>query len=136
MPKGRGDKDARISPAGISSAGRHRPAEVFSAAIGVARLGLSIASRLVGRMGSTIVESEPGRGKPRDEWKLRSVREIWSLRRCDRACGSAVFFVPVRRRLAKRLMVAWEGAAKQTGAEPFDADPQTPAALPPTGTGE
>jgi hypothetical protein len=62
----------------------------------------------------------PAEGKPREEWTLRSAREILSLKICDMACGSAAFLVQACRYLADRLMEAWEDAEKQSGVEQSD----------------
>ena len=59
----------------------------------------------------------PAEGKPKEEWSLRSAREILSLKVCDMACGSGAFLVQACRYLADRLMEAWEDAEKQAGAK-------------------
>ncbi len=55
----------------------------------------------------------PAEGKPKEEWKLRSARELLDLKICDMACGSGAFLVQVCRYLAERLLEAWEDAEKQ-----------------------
>ena len=50
----------------------------------------------------------PAEGLPRDEWKLKSPKEILSLKVCDMAMGSGAFLVQVCRYLAERLTEAWE----------------------------
>jgi hypothetical protein len=65
----------------------------------------------------------PAEGKPKEEWALRSAREILSLKVCDMACGSGAFLVQACRYLADRLMEAWEDAEKQAGAEQSDLFP-------------
>ncbi|MBX9794208.1 MAG: ATP phosphoribosyltransferase regulatory subunit, partial [Burkholderiaceae bacterium] len=50
----------------------------------------------------------PAEGLPRDEWKLKSPKEILALKVCDMAMGSGAFLVQVCRYLAERLTEAWE----------------------------
>ncbi|QHE76132.1 Eco57I restriction-modification methylase domain-containing protein [Hydrogenophaga sp. PBL-H3] len=50
----------------------------------------------------------PAEGLPRDAWKLKSPKEILSLKVCDMAMGSGAFLVQVCRYLAERLTEAWE----------------------------
>jgi type I restriction-modification system DNA methylase subunit len=47
-------------------------------------------------------------GRPRDQWKLKSPREILDLKVCDLAMGSGAFLVQACRYLAERLVEAWE----------------------------
>lgn len=49
----------------------------------------------------------PAEGLPREEWKLRSPRELLDLKICDMAMGSGGFLVQVVRYLAERLVEAW-----------------------------
>jgi hypothetical protein len=55
----------------------------------------------------------PAEGKPKEEWTLRSARELLDLKICDMACGSGAFLVQVCRYLAERLVEAWEDAEKR-----------------------
>ena len=50
----------------------------------------------------------PAEGLQRDEWKLKTPKEILSLKVCDMAMGSGAFLVQVCRYLAERLTEAWE----------------------------
>ena len=50
----------------------------------------------------------PDEGKPRQQWKLKSPKEILSLKVCDMAMGSGAFLVQVCRYLAERLTEAWD----------------------------
>jgi hypothetical protein len=50
----------------------------------------------------------PAEGKPKDEWRLRSPRELLDLKICDMACGSGAFLVQACRYLSERLVEAWE----------------------------
>ena len=54
----------------------------------------------------------PAEGKPKDEWKLKSARELLDLKICDMACGSGAFLVQACRYMAERLLEAWEEAEK------------------------
>lgn len=55
-----------------------------------------------------LVYEGPAEGWPREQWKLRSPKEILDLRICDMAMGSGAFLVQVCRYLAERLVEAWE----------------------------
>ena len=55
----------------------------------------------------------PAEGKPKEEWKLRSAKELLDLKICDMACGSGAFLVQADRYLSERLVEAWEDAEKQ-----------------------
>jgi Eco57I restriction-modification methylase len=55
-----------------------------------------------------LVYAGPAEGKPKDEWRLRSPRELLDLKICDMACGSGAFLVQACRYLSERLVEAWE----------------------------
>ena len=55
----------------------------------------------------------PAEGKPKEEWKLRSAKELLDLKICDEACGSGAFLVQACRYLSERLVEAWEDAEKR-----------------------
>ena len=55
----------------------------------------------------------PAEGKPKEEWKLRSAKELLDLKICDMACGSGAFLVQADRYLSERLVEAWEDAEKR-----------------------
>jgi hypothetical protein len=55
----------------------------------------------------------PAEGKPKEQWTLRSARELLDLKVCDMACGSGAFLVQACRYLSERLVEAWEDAEKQ-----------------------
>ena len=50
----------------------------------------------------------PAEGLPKDQWNLRSAKELLALKICDMACGSGAFLVQVCRYLAARLLEAWD----------------------------
>lgn len=52
----------------------------------------------------------PAEGKPENEWKLRSAKELLDLKICDMACGSGAFLVQACRFLAALVVEAWEQA--------------------------
>ncbi|UTV80129.1 hypothetical protein MQE22_08845 [Acidithiobacillus sp. YTS05] len=54
----------------------------------------------------------PADGAPREQWKLKSPKEILDLRVCDMAMGSGAFLVQACRYLAERLVEAWENEEK------------------------
>lgn len=55
-----------------------------------------------------LVYEGPAEGKPKEEWKLKSPKEILELKVCDMAMGSGAFLVQTCRYLADRLVEAWE----------------------------
>jgi hypothetical protein len=63
-----------------------------------------------------LVYTGPADGKPREEWQLRSAKEILDLRVCDMACGSGAFLVQACRYLADRLLDSWAIAEKAASA--------------------
>jgi hypothetical protein len=54
----------------------------------------------------------PAEAKPKEEWKLKSPREILAFKVCDMTMGSGAFLVQSCRYLAERLVEAWELAEK------------------------
>ena len=52
----------------------------------------------------------PAEGKPKEEWKLKSARELLDLKICDMACGSGTFLVQACRYMSERLLEAWDEA--------------------------
>lgn len=50
----------------------------------------------------------PAEGWPKEQWKLKSPKEILDLKVCDMAMGSGAFLVQACRYLAERLVEAWE----------------------------
>ncbi len=70
----------------------------------------------------------PAEGLPKEEWQLKSPRELLDLKICDMACGSGAFLVQVCRYMSARLMETWDavqranpGAARITP----DGEPST-----------
>lgn len=62
-----------------------------------------------------LVYEGPAEGKPKEEWKLRSPRELLDLNICDMACGSGAFLVQACRYMSERLLEAW--AAEENKGE-------------------
>ena len=60
-----------------------------------------------------VVYYGPAEGKPPEEWKLRSPRELLGLKVCDMATGSGAFLVQTCRYLSERLVEAWEQVERQ-----------------------
>lgn len=54
-----------------------------------------------------VVYVGPAEGKPREEWVLKSTREILDLKICDPAMGSGAFLVQACRYLGEKLVEAW-----------------------------
>ena len=59
-----------------------------------------------------LVYQGPAEGWPREQWKLKSPKEILELKVCDMAMGSGAFLVQACRYLAERLVEAWENEEK------------------------
>lgn len=55
----------------------------------------------------------PAEGTPREQWKLKSAREILELKVCDMAMGSGAFLVQTCRYMSERLVEAWENAENE-----------------------
>jgi hypothetical protein len=55
-----------------------------------------------------LVNVGPAEGLPKEQWKLRSAKELLDLKICDMACGSGAFLVQACRYMAARLLEAWE----------------------------
>lgn len=54
----------------------------------------------------------PQEGLPKEQWTLKSPKDILELKVCDMAMGSGAFLVQACRYLAERLTEAWENAEK------------------------
>lgn len=54
----------------------------------------------------------PAEGKPAQEWRLRSAKELLGLKICDFAMGSGAFLVQACRHLSERLVEAWDEAER------------------------
>ena len=59
-----------------------------------------------------LVYEGPGKGWPREQWKLKPPKGILDLKVCDMAMGSGAFLVQACRYLAERLVEAWENEEK------------------------
>lgn len=59
-----------------------------------------------------LIYQGPASGWPREQWKLKSPKDILDLKVCDMAMGSGAFLVQVCRYLADRLVEAWENEEK------------------------
>ncbi len=55
----------------------------------------------------------PAEGLPKEEWQLKSPKDILGLKVCDMAMGSGAFLVQACRYLAERLVEAWENEEKK-----------------------
>lgn len=49
-------------------------------------------------------------GKPKEQWQLKSAKELLQLKICDLAMGSGAFLVQTCRYMAERLVEAWSAA--------------------------
>jgi hypothetical protein len=59
----------------------------------------------------------PAEGLPKEQWRLRSPKEILDLKVCDMAMGSGAFLVQACRYLSERLVEAWENLEKEHPGE-------------------
>jgi hypothetical protein len=50
----------------------------------------------------------PAEGLPKEQWTLRSAKELLALKICDMACGSGAFLVQACRYMAAQLLEAWK----------------------------
>ncbi len=66
----------------------------------------------------SLVYEGPAEGKPREQWRLKSAKELLDLKICDMACGSGAFLVQVCIYLSLRLLEAWEEAEKRVQGSP------------------
>lgn len=69
-----------------------------------------------------VVYVGPAEGKPREEWKLKSSREILDLKVCDPAMGSGAFLVQSCRYLGEKLVEAWLHEEKAGKSITVDGD--------------
>ncbi len=60
-----------------------------------------------------LVYKGPAEGVPREQWKLKSPKELLDLKVCDMAMGSGAFLVQACRYLAERLTEAWENEERK-----------------------
>jgi len=60
----------------------------------------------------------PAEGKPKNEWKLKSAKELLDLKICDMACGSGAFLVQAARYMSERLLEAWDEVKKANPSKP------------------
>ena len=65
-----------------------------------------------------LVYEGPAEGKPREQWRLKSAKELLALKICDMACGSGAFLVQVCIYLSSRLLEAWEEAERRVEGPP------------------
>lgn len=68
----------------------------------------SLTEEIVQHTLDPLVFEGPAEGVPKEQWKLRSSREILDLKVCDMAMGSGAFLVQACRYLSERLVEAWE----------------------------
>ena len=64
-----------------------------------------------------LVYQGPAEGLTKEQWRLRSPKEILELKVCDMAMGSGAFLVQVCRYLSERLVEAWENLEKEHPGE-------------------
>ncbi|WP_201352067.1 Eco57I restriction-modification methylase domain-containing protein [Hydrogenimonas urashimensis] len=73
----------------------------------------SLTEAVVATTLEPVLYEGPAEGRPKEEWRLRSAREILDLKICDPAMGSGAFLVQVCRYLAERLVEAWNEAERE-----------------------
>ena len=62
-------------------------------------------------------------GKPREEWQLKSAKEILKLKVCDIACGSGAFLVQANRFLAEKVVECWNTTENAFSARSSETNP-------------
>ncbi|MBA6252812.1 Eco57I restriction-modification methylase domain-containing protein [Colwellia sp. MB3u-55] len=67
----------------------------------------SLTESIVTETLEPVVYIGPSEGKPREEWQLKSPKELLELKICDPAMGSGAFLVQVCRWLAERVCESW-----------------------------
>lgn len=67
----------------------------------------SLTESIVSTTLEPVVYIGPSDGRPREEWILKSSRQILDLKVCDPAMGSGAFLVQVCRYLSEKLLEAW-----------------------------
>ena len=80
---------------------------------------LLLTEQMVNATLEPLVYTGPAEGRPRDQWMLKSPKEIVDLKVCDPAMGSGAFLVQSCRYLAERLVEAW-GAVEAEGLSVTD----------------
>jgi hypothetical protein len=64
-----------------------------------------------------LVYQGPAEGLPKEQWRLKSPKEILDLKVCDMAMGSGAFLVQACRYLSERLVESWENLEKEHPGE-------------------
>jgi DNA-binding protein H-NS len=64
-----------------------------------------------------LVYQGPAEGLLKEQWRLKSPKQILELKICDMAMGSGAFLVQVCRYLSERLVEAWENLEKEHPGE-------------------
>jgi hypothetical protein len=77
----------------------------------------SLTEPIVQHTMEPLVYRGPAEGQEKEEWRLRSPREILDLKVCDMAMGSGAFLVQACRYLSERLVEAWETLEKEHPGE-------------------
>jgi len=72
----------------------------------------SLTEPIVQRTLEPLVYVGPAEGLPKEQWKLKSPKDILDLKVCDMAMGSGAFLVQACRYLAECLVEAWENEEK------------------------
>lgn len=67
----------------------------------------SLTEKIVHETLTPVTYDGPAKGKPKEEWRLKSPVELLDLKVCDPAMGSGAFLVQACRWLGERLVEAW-----------------------------
>jgi hypothetical protein len=73
----------------------------------------SLTEPIVQRTLEPLVYTGPAEGLQKEQWRLKSPREILDLKVCDMTMGSGAFLVQVCRYLSERLVEAWENLERE-----------------------
>jgi hypothetical protein len=77
----------------------------------------SLTEPIVQHTLESLVYLGPAEGLSKEQWHLRSPKEILDLKVCDMAMGSGAFLVQTCRYLSERLVEAWENLEKEHPGE-------------------
>lgn len=77
----------------------------------------SLTEPIVQHTLESLVYQGPAEGLPKEQWRLKSPKEILDLKVCDMAMGSGAFLVQACRYLSERLVESWENLEKEHPGE-------------------
>ncbi|MDL4862617.1 hypothetical protein NPJ88_009750, partial [Halomonas elongata] len=82
----------------------------------------SLTEKIVHETLTPVAYVGPAEGKSKEEWRLKSPKELLDLKICDPAMGSGAFLVQACRWLGERLVEAWSQAEAVGGVISVDGE--------------